>query len=141
MRWYEVTLKGRTSHTGTTPSWTRWKIDSEQNSPASQRHSGLEFEERQIWQSPAVAFDPTLIESVRQAAGQAGLSHREITSGAGHDAGYIARVAPTSMIFIPSIGGISHNEAESNTPEQCAQGCQVLLNVVIEHDRRLADRV
>jgi beta-ureidopropionase / N-carbamoyl-L-amino-acid hydrolase len=63
---------------------------------------------------------------------------RDIVSGAGHDAVYIARVAPTTMIFAPCLNGISHNEAESTTFEQCAAGAQVLLDAVLEYDHGLA---
>ena len=63
---------------------------------------------------------------------------REMATGAGHDAAYIARVAPTTMIFVPCLGGISHNEAESTTLEECGAGAQVLLNAVLAHDRTLA---
>ena len=55
-----------------------------------------------------------------------------------HDAAYIARVAPTTMIFVPCLGGISHNEAESTTLEECGAGAQVLLNAVLAYDRGLA---
>jgi N-carbamoyl-L-amino-acid hydrolase len=61
-------------------------------------------------------------------------------SGAGHDAAYIARVAPTAMIFVPCRDGISHNEAEYSSPEQCARGAQVLLQAVLNYDRYLAER-
>ena len=98
----------------------------------------LEFEEKRIWDSPAVRFDPDLIACVRYGAEQAGFSTRDMVSGAGHDAAYLARVVPTTMIFVPCAGGISHNEAESTTFEECAAGAQVLLNAVLEHDRRLA---
>ena len=60
-----------------------------------------------------------------------------MVSGAGHDAAYIARVAPTTMIFVPCEGGLSHNEAEATSFEECAAGAQVLLNAVVEYDRRL----
>ena len=63
---------------------------------------------------------------------------REMASGAGHDTPYIARVAPTTMIFVPCLGGISHNEAESTTLEECGAGSQVLLNSVLDYDRTLA---
>jgi N-carbamoyl-L-amino-acid hydrolase len=63
-----------------------------------------------------------------------------MVSGAGHDAAYVARVAPASMIFVPCRGGISHNEAEFSSKEQCAAGAQVLLQAVLEFDRRLAER-
>ena len=97
----------------------------------------LDYRETRIWQSPPVKFAPELIACVRVAVKQAGLSSRDMTSGAGHDACYISRVAPTAMIFVPCRGGISHNEAEFASPEQCAAGTQVLLNAVLEYDRRL----
>jgi N-carbamoyl-L-amino-acid hydrolase len=97
----------------------------------------LTYEEKRIWMAPAVKFAPELIACVRRAAEKAGLATRDIVSGAGHDAAYIARVAPTTMIFVPCLGGISHNEAESTTLEECAAGAQVLLNAVLEYDRSL----
>jgi N-carbamoyl-L-amino-acid hydrolase len=98
----------------------------------------LTYEEKRIWMASAVKFAPELIACVRRAAEKAGLATRDIVSGAGHDAAYIARVAPTTMIFVPCLGGISHNEAESTTFEECAAGAQVLLNAVLEYDRGLA---
>jgi beta-ureidopropionase / N-carbamoyl-L-amino-acid hydrolase len=99
---------------------------------------GLTLEEKRIWKSPAVRFDAELISCVRHGAEQAGFSTRDMASGAGHDAAYIARVAPTTMIFVPCAGGLSHNEAESTSFEECAAGAQVLLNAVLEYDRRKA---
>jgi N-carbamoyl-L-amino-acid hydrolase len=87
----------------------------------------------EIWYSPPAPFDKTCIASVRRAAEDAGYAHRDIISGAGHDAGYISRVAPTAMIFVPCAGGISHNESESATPEDLAAGCNVLLRAVLAH--------
>ena len=81
---------------------------------------------------PAVAFDAACVGAVAAGAGAAGLGHMEIVSGAGHDACNIAHIAPTGMIFIPCADGISHNEAESATKEDCAAGCEVLLHAVIE---------
>ena len=98
----------------------------------------LEFAEKRIWESPAVKFDPDLIACVRHGAEQAGYPMRDMVSGAGHDSCYIARVAPTTMIFVPCKGGISHNEEESATLAECAAGAQVLLNAVLEYDRRFA---
>lgn len=98
----------------------------------------LEVEEKRIWKSPAVRFAPDLIDCVRHGADQAGFTTRDMASGAGHDAAYIARVAPTTMIFVPCLGGLSHNEAESTSLEECAAGSQVLLNAVLEYDRRFA---
>jgi N-carbamoyl-L-amino-acid hydrolase len=88
-----------------------------------------------IWDSPAVRFDADCIAAVRSGAAAAGLPARDIISGAGHDAAYIARIAPTSMIFVPSAGGLSHNEAESTTATECAAGAQVLLNAILAYDR------
>ena len=65
---------------------------------------------------------------------------RDIVSGAGHDAAYVSRVAPAAMIFVPCRGGISHNEAEFSSKEQCAAGAQVLLQAVLDYDRQLAER-
>src|SRR4029079_15885728 len=99
---------------------------------------GLELDEKRIWKSPAVKFAPELIECVRHGAEHAGFTTRDMASGAGHDAAYIAQVAPTTMIFVPCLGGLSHNEAESTSFEECAAGSQVLLNAVLEHARPVA---
>ena len=97
----------------------------------------LGYREACIWNSPAVRFAPELIECVRAGTQKAGFTSRDMISGAGHDAAYVARVAPTTMIFVPCAGGISHNEAESTSFDECAAGAQVLLNAVLEYDRRL----
>jgi N-carbamoyl-L-amino-acid hydrolase len=97
----------------------------------------LTYSEARIWNSPPVKFAPDLIDCVRIGAEKAGFQWRAMISGAGHDAAYIARVAPTTMIFVPCAGGISHNEAESTSFDECAAGAQVLLNAVLEFDRRL----
>jgi N-carbamoyl-L-amino-acid hydrolase len=97
----------------------------------------LTYHETRIWNSPAVKFAPELIECVRIGSEKAGFDSRDVISGAGHDAAYVARVAPTTMIFVPCLGGISHNEAESTSFDECAAGAQVLLNAVLEFDRRL----
>ena len=97
----------------------------------------VELEEKRIWNSPAVKFAPELIQCVREGVEKAGYTSRDMASGAGHDAAYINRVAPTTMIFVPCLGGISHNEAESTTLEECGAGTQVLLNAVLAHDATL----
>ncbi|WP_286238066.1 Zn-dependent hydrolase [Neptuniibacter halophilus] len=91
----------------------------------------LEMKFEQIWYSPPVPFNKGCVESVRQAAIDAGYSHRDIVSGAGHDACYISRVAPTGMVFVPCENGISHNEEENAKPEHLHAGCNVLLQAVI----------
>jgi N-carbamoyl-L-amino-acid hydrolase len=81
---------------------------------------------------PPLAFDGGMVGAVRKAAGALGLPHMDIVSGAGHDACYVARVAPTAMIFVPCEGGISHNEVENADPKHLAAGCDVLLAAVLE---------
>lgn len=79
-----------------------------------------------------VEFDPALVGSVRAAAKRLGYSHMDIISGAGHDACWINRIAPTVMIMCPCVDGLSHNEAEDISPEWAAAGADVLLHSVIE---------
>jgi beta-ureidopropionase / N-carbamoyl-L-amino-acid hydrolase len=85
-----------------------------------------------IWYSPPIVFDKDCVGAVKQAASTAGYENMEIVSGAGHDACYVSRVAPTAMIFVPCEEGVSHNEAESATPEDLAAGCNVLLYAMLE---------
>jgi N-carbamoyl-L-amino-acid hydrolase len=100
---------------------------------------GVQIAIKNIWTQPAVQFDPRCIAAVRKAASESAASSRDIVSGAGHDAAYVSRVAPTSMIFVPCRDGISHNEAEYSSKEQCAAGAQVLLQAVLDYDRHLAE--
>jgi N-carbamoyl-L-amino-acid hydrolase len=93
-----------------------------------------------IWNQPPITFDAGCIAAIRAAAAASGFSTRDITSGAGHDAAYIARVVPTAMIFVPCRDGISHNEAEYSSKEQCAAGAQVLLQAVLVYDQKLAEQ-
>jgi N-carbamoyl-L-amino-acid hydrolase len=92
-----------------------------------------------IWSNPPVYFDAGCIAAVRHGASVSGFTTRDITSGAAHDAAYISRVAPAAMIFVPSRAGISHNEAEFTSKEQCAAGAQVLLQAVLAYDQTLAE--
>jgi N-carbamoyl-L-amino-acid hydrolase len=107
---------------------------------AACRPLGLDVKTNKIWDQPPVRFDTDCVDAVRRAAADAGYSVRDIVSGAGHDAAYVARVAPTAMIFVPCRGGISHNEAEFTSQEQCAMGAQVLLQAVLGYDRMLAEK-
>jgi N-carbamoyl-L-amino-acid hydrolase len=196
VRWYDVTITGRSAHTGTTPMHLRKNallgaariieavndialsygpravatvgvIEVKPNSrnvipgtaifSVDLRHpedailaemqtrlhadvqriaATLDLQSRveTVWDSPAVLFDPGCIAAVRAGAASAGFATRDITSGAGHDSVYVARVAPTTMIFVPSVGGLSHNEAEYTSPEDCSAGAQVLLNAVLAYD-------
>lgn len=85
----------------------------------------------QIFYYKPVAFDAACVASVRAATERFGYSHRDMVSGAGHDACYLAQVAPTSMVFVPCIDGISHNEIEDATPEWIEAGCNVLLHAML----------
>ncbi len=98
---------------------------------------GLSAASTRIWDQPPVVFDAQCVAAVRGAAEACGFKVRDMVSGAGHDAAYVARVAPTAMIFVPCRGGVSHNEAEHSTREQCAAGAQVLLQAVLDYDRWL----
>ncbi len=94
--------------------------------------NGLALDFKEIWYSPPVKFDSACVAAVAEGAAELGLSHMPIISGAGHDACYMNRVAPTAMVFIPCEGGISHNEIENATKEDCGAGCDVLLRAMIE---------
>jgi N-carbamoyl-L-amino-acid hydrolase len=100
----------------------------------------VEAKVERVWDSPAVRFNQDCIDAVRRAAEVQGYPAREIVSGPGHDSAYIARVAPTSMIFVPCEGGLSHNEMEKIEPEQASAGANVLLRAVLDTDQRLAER-
>ena len=82
--------------------------------------------------------DPRMMDVVESSARALGLASQRMPSGAGHDAQEIARIAPIGMIFVPSVGGISHSPRELTKPEDVANGVDVLLNAVVEADRRLA---
>jgi N-carbamoyl-L-amino-acid hydrolase len=92
----------------------------------------LEIAVKDFWYSPPTSFDSACVDAVRQAAGRLGHTHRDIVSGAGHDAVYMARVAPAGMIFVPCRDGISHNEVEDAAPADLAAGCDVLLHAMLE---------
>jgi beta-ureidopropionase / N-carbamoyl-L-amino-acid hydrolase len=100
--------------------------------PAIIARTGLTHTLTEIFNFPPTAFDPACVNAVRTAAAQLGLSHRNITSGAGHDAVYMAKVTPTAMIFVPCVDGISHNEAEDIKPEWATAGANVLIRAVLE---------
>jgi len=78
------------------------------------------------------AFDPMVVDCVERAAAALKLAHRRMSSGASHDANYMARVCPTGMIFVPCEKGISHNEAENAKPDDLAAGARVLTAALLE---------
>ena len=91
---------------------------------------GVTVETEQLVRFEPVVFDAALADRIQAAAQRRGLPHRRMTSGAGHDAQMLARIAPSAMIFVPSRGGISHNPREHTDDDQLALGAQVLLDVV-----------
>ncbi|WP_339856414.1 Zn-dependent hydrolase [Roseovarius nubinhibens] len=91
---------------------------------------GLEME--QVGGFDPVTFDPTCVSALRNAAERLGYSHRDIISGAGHDACWINQVAPTAMVMCPCVDGLSHNEAEAISKDWAKAGADVLLHAVLE---------
>jgi N-carbamoyl-L-amino-acid hydrolase len=79
-----------------------------------------------------VTFAPELVMRVRGAAERLGYSHRDIVSGAGHDACWAAKVAPATMVMCPCVDGLSHNEAEEITPDWAEKAANVLFHAVVE---------
>ena len=96
---------------------------------------GVSIARERLVRFEPVRFDAGLVEEIEAAARRLGLSHRRMTSGAGHDAQMIARQCPAAMIFVPSRGGISHNPREHTDDAQLIQGAALLLDLVA---RRLA---
>ncbi len=78
-----------------------------------------------------VEFDTEMVDLVEATASELGCSIRRMPSGAGHDAQMLARVCPTSMIFVPSVDGLSHNIAEYTAPDDLERGTNVLLHVIL----------
>ena len=85
-----------------------------------------------FWFSPVTPFDPALVGRMREAARRRNLPHRDMPTVIGHDAVYMARKVPSALLFVPCIGGISHNEAEAITPDWAAAGLHVLADAVLE---------
>jgi beta-ureidopropionase / N-carbamoyl-L-amino-acid hydrolase len=96
------------------------------------REEGVELNLDPYWYYPPIPFDEQCVSAVREGAERCGYSHMDIYSGAGHDACYLAEIAPAGMIFIPCENGISHNEIENVTQDDCEAGCNVLLHAVLQ---------
>lgn len=79
-----------------------------------------------------VTFDSGIVDLIEKAARSRGLASRRMTSGAGHDAQMMARIAPAAMIFVPSVGGISHNPKEFTSDQDLVAGANILLDVISE---------
>ena len=99
------------------------------------RDEGVTIEARPLARFEPVVFDPDMVSRVEYHARAHGHSVRRMPSGAGHDAQMLARLCPTAMIFVPSVGGISHNVNEHTAPEDIEAGANVLLSVLLEQAR------
>jgi len=92
---------------------------------------GVSISARTLARFEPVAFDPALVDLVEQQAQALGCSYQRMPSGAGHDAQMLARVCPSAMIFVPSVGGLSHNVNEHTDPADLQRGAQLLLQVAL----------
>jgi N-carbamoyl-L-amino-acid hydrolase len=98
----------------------------------SSRETGLKITLERVSYYPPCPFHPDCVGAVRNAAARLGYSTMDVVSGAGHDAIYVARLAPAGMIFVPCKDGISHNEIEDAQPAHLEAGCNVLLHAMLE---------
>jgi len=96
------------------------------------RETGLKITLERVSYYPPCPFHPDCVGAVRKAAAKLGYSTMDVVSGAGHDAIYVARLAPAGMIFVPCKDGISHNEIEDAQPAHLEAGCNVLLHAMLE---------
>jgi N-carbamoyl-L-amino-acid hydrolase len=92
---------------------------------------GARITSRVLARFEPVAFDPFVVNLVEQQTHALGCTYQRMPSGAGHDAQMMARVCPSAMIFVPSVGGLSHNVREYTEPADLQRGAQVLLQVVL----------
>jgi N-carbamoyl-L-amino-acid hydrolase len=106
---------------------------------ANARQTPISFDEIDLALEPAPT-DIRMRRVITEAAVALGLSHKSMPSGAGHDAQELTHIAPTGMIFVPSVGGVSHAPKEFTSPEDMANGVNVLLRAMLEIDRGALDR-
>ena len=109
-------------------------VETEASRIADAHKTTISFNEIDVAVTPALT-DERLRTVIETAAGSLGLSHRRLPSGAGHDAQDMAHVAPMAMIFVPSVGGISHAPQEYTAPADVANGVDVLLRTLLAIDR------
>lgn len=100
------------------------------------RTDGVEIDINRFESTQSCPIQPGMQELVAAASERAGLSHRRLPSGAGHDAQSMAGITDAAMVFVPSVEGISHAPGEYSTPEDCANGAQVLMELLLLADQR-----
>jgi N-carbamoyl-L-amino-acid hydrolase len=122
----EMIAELRALHTGQLD-----EVGEELNARATQMGGVLE----KIVDKPPTHSDVALLTAIEAAAGESGLSHKRMPSGAFHDAASMAALCPTAMIFVPSVGGVSHSPDELTHDEDCVNGANVLLNTLIKIDQ------
>lgn len=111
-------------------AWLRSTMDSECKS------FGLDGWVEEIWSMPPVSFAPECVAAVKKAAESLEYPAKEMISGAGHDALFLAQKIPTGMIFVPCEDGLSHNERENAKAEDLIAGADVLLQVMLDFANR-----
>lgn len=105
----------------------------DQVAPLCRAHAGpCTVTVKETFSTPPTVFAPAVLDAVRRAVTRQGLTSMELPSGAGHDAQFVARVAPAGMIFVPCAGGVSHHPTESATPADLAAGTRVLTEALVE---------
>ncbi len=130
-------IPGRAIFTVDFRSPDREKLDGmkarlEAEAPEIATEMGLEIEIEPVGHFDPITFDEGCVAAIRNAADRLGYAHRDIVSGAGHDACWISRVTPTAMVMCPCVDGLSHNEAEEITKDWAKAGADVLLHAVVE---------
>jgi N-carbamoyl-L-amino-acid hydrolase len=95
------------------------------------RSEGVKVSRRQLARFEPVEFDPRIVALVEATAGELGYRARRLPAGAGHDAQMLARVCPAGMVFVPSVGGVSHNPAEHTEPDHLVAGADILLRTLV----------
>jgi beta-ureidopropionase / N-carbamoyl-L-amino-acid hydrolase len=109
----------------------------EQNSENVEQSSGCTIYSQVLWERETVIFDSTIVDSVEASTEKLGYSYKRMYSGAGHDAQFLAKMMPTGMIFVPSKEGKSHCEEEFTSIDSCFSGVNVLLQTVLDLDKKL----
>jgi N-carbamoyl-L-amino-acid hydrolase len=112
------------------------EIQKREQEIATQTATEISF--KRISHDPPALTDPKLQSTIESAAAGLGLKTMRMPSGAGHDAQMVAKIAPIGMIFVPSVGGISHSPKEFSRWHDCANGANVLLQTILLMDRETA---
>lgn len=105
------------------------RVDAEIQAACS-RH-GVSYELEEFWRVDPMDLDPIIGETIAESAADVGIDYEHLVSGAGHDAKHLNEAAPTGMIFVPSVDGITHNEGEFTEWNDCVAGANVFANTIL----------